>query len=59
MNLTPEQISSLSKGDPEIQAILTPMNNRILELEAEVRELKRIVGKNSKNSSKPPSSDGL
>lgn len=59
MNLTPEQISSLSKGDPEIHAILTLMNNRISELEAEVRELKRRLGMNSKNSSKPPSSDGL
>jgi transposase len=32
---------------------------RVEELEAEVRELRRRLGSNSANSSKPPSSDGL
>jgi transposase len=32
---------------------------RVAELEAEVAELKRRLGMDSSNSSKPPSSDGL
>ncbi|WP_204787524.1 IS66 family transposase, partial [Paenibacillus oryzisoli] len=56
---TTEQIKKFSKGDSEIEAIFILMNNRILELEAEVRELKRKLGMNSNNSSKPPSSDGF
>lgn len=47
---------------PHIQAALRVVIDgyaqRISALEAEVRELKEQVGRNSQNSSRPPSSDG-
>ena len=35
------------------------LRKRIEVLEAEIKEIKRLLGMNSQNSSKPPSSDGL
>jgi transposase len=43
----------------EVRAELTVARAEIAELKAENAELKRRLGMNSKNSSKPPSSDGL
>jgi transposase len=43
----------------EARAELTAARAEIAELRAENAELKRRLGMNSKNSSKPPSSDGL
>jgi transposase len=34
------------------------LKKRIEVLEAEIKEIKRLLGMNSQNSSKPPSSDG-
>ncbi|OBR69830.1 hypothetical protein A7K91_21980, partial [Paenibacillus oryzae] len=70
MELTPEQILQICKGDQEIASIVQliydqqnarckQLEARVLELEAEVHDLKRQLGQNSQNSSKPPSSDGL
>src|ERR1700687_4824822 len=44
---------------PEIQELLASKDRRIAELEAVVAELLRRLGRDSTNSSKPPSSDGL
>ncbi|RJQ89679.1 IS66 family transposase [Amycolatopsis panacis] len=41
----------------ELAALVVRQAERIERLEAEVAELKRLVGQNSRNSSKPPSSD--
>lgn len=70
MELTPEQILQICKGDPEISSVvqliydqqnarIKQLEARVAELEVEVRDLKRQLGQNSQNSSKPPSSDGL
>lgn len=58
MELTPEQVLSISKGDPEIAAFISSLLLHIQRLETQVNDLKRQLGQNSKNSSKPPSSDG-
>jgi transposase len=42
----------------ELQALVVAQAARIAELERELAELRQQVGKNSRNSSKPPSSDG-
>jgi len=70
MELTPEQILQICKGDKEIASVvqliydqqnarIKQLEARVAELEAEVRDLKRQLSQNSQNSSKPPSSDGL
>ena len=41
----------------ELGALVVRQAERIEQLEAEVAELKRRLGMNSTNSSKPPSSD--
>jgi transposase len=43
----------------DLESLLTKALLRIAELEVEVIDLKRRLGLNSSNSSKPPSSDGL
>jgi transposase len=43
----------------EQAATIRRLDVRVLELEGEVAELKRRLGANSRNSSRPPSSDGL
>ncbi|MGH3681876.1 MAG: DUF6444 domain-containing protein [Natronosporangium sp.] len=43
----------------ELAELVAAQANRIAELEAEVAELRRRLGMNSTNSSKPPSADGL
>jgi transposase len=42
----------------ELAALVVRQVERIEQLEAEVAELRRQLGQNSRNSSKPPSSDG-
>lgn len=65
MNLTSDQVLGISKGDPEIAAFITTLLQQIQKqaeqiqvLETRVKDLERQLGQNSKNSSKPPSSDG-
>jgi transposase len=43
----------------EQAAVIQRLEGRIVELEGEVGELKRRLAANSRNSSRPPSSDGL
>lgn len=58
MKMRPEEIESVSHSSPsEIAEILRRLLERNSQLEQEVAELKRQLGQNSQNSSKPPSSD--
>ncbi len=43
---------------PEVQALVDELRREILSLRQEVADLRRQLGKDSSNSSKPPSSDG-
>ena len=43
----------------QLQALIEGLRNEIAALKQEVADLRRQLGKNSDNSSKPPSSDGL
>ena len=54
-----EQNASLSGQVAELTATVDSMNQTITELNQTIKELKEQLNKNSKNSSKPPSSDGL
>lgn len=54
-----EQIDFLTKQNSTLTATVDSMNLTIAELNQTIRELKEQLNKNSKNSSKPPSSDGL
>ena len=53
-----EQLQSLSQERDLLAAQKHDFEKKVAELEAIVNELKRRLGLNSKNSSKPPSSDG-
>jgi hypothetical protein len=44
-------------GRDAVQALFVAQTQRIAALEAEVEELKRLMGRSSKNSSLPPSRD--
>lgn len=62
--LTRDQLEALSKADLvelclQLQALVAEQQARIQQLEARVAELERRLGQNSRNSHKPPSSDGL
>jgi transposase len=60
MKYTPEQIKKISNSDPDtITSFITMLLAHIEKLEVRVSELERQLGSNSRNSSKPPSSDGL
>lgn len=59
MKVTPEQVKTISKGDPEIEGFIQMLLAHIEKLETRVRDLERQLGQNSQNSSKPPSSDGF
>ena len=43
----------------EVEELIASLKRRIAALEAEVADLRRQLGQDSSNSSKPPSSDGL
>jgi transposase len=43
----------------EVEELIASLKRRIATLEAEVADLRRQLGQDSSNSSKPPSSDGL
>ena len=53
------QIEYLTAQNNALTATVDSMNQTIFELNQTIRELKEQLNKNSKNSSKPPSSDGL
>ena len=73
MELTWQQVLNISKGDIEIAVFISGLlkridelnklvvtqAKRIEELEQRVHDLERQLGQNSRNSSKPPSSDGF
>ena len=54
-----EQLRSLSQENEQHVAQISELEKKVAELEAVVRKLRRRLGLNSRNSSKPPSSDGL
>jgi transposase len=72
VELTPQQVNTICKGDQEIAGyfhallahnkqlalLVEKQAKRIEVLEKRVHELERQLGQNSSNSSKPPSSDG-
>lgn len=66
MNITEEFVNQLIKQN-EQQAVqiatlsdtVTQLTATIKELNKTIKELEEKLNKNSKNSSKPPSSDGL
>jgi transposase len=51
-----EQLAALVAAQ---ERTIAPLQARIVEQDAEIAELKRQLGASSRNSSKPPSSDGL
>lgn len=51
-----EELTELVNSQAQV---IEELRGRVAELEAEVKELRRRLAKNSRNSSKPPSSDGL
>lgn len=53
------QVDFLTKQNRTLTATVDSMNQTISELNQTIRELKEQLNKNSKNSSKPPSSDGF
>lgn len=53
------QIDFLTKQNSTLTATVDSMNQTINGLNQTIKELKKQLNKNSKNSSKPPSSDGL
>jgi len=52
-------IEALKKENSELKQLLFSLNNSIDQLNQTIAELNEKLNKNSKNSSKPPSSDGL
>ena len=48
-----------SQGEEAVVSLVGQLMSRLNHLEAEVKELKGQLGKNSSNSSKPPSGDGF
>src|SRR6266702_2338269 len=57
---TPEDVhAAYVQGEEAVQALVGMLTALILNLQARVSALEDQLGKNSRNSSKPPSSDGL
>ncbi|WP_168735494.1 DUF6444 domain-containing protein [Cohnella fermenti] len=56
MEMTPEQVMKICKGDEEIAVFFHALLANITTLEKRIQELERRLGQNSSNSNKPPSS---
>ena len=57
---TPEEVhAAYEQGDEAVLALVGALTAIILDLQARVQAIEAQLGKNSRNSSKPPSSDGL
>ena len=57
---TPEDVrAAYVQGEEAVLALVSTLTTLILNLQARVNALEDQLGKNSRNSSKPPSSDGL
>ncbi|MDO5131653.1 MAG: IS66 family transposase [Eubacteriales bacterium] len=52
-------IDTLTAVNLQLHASIESLNGTILELNQTIRELKEKINKNSRNSSRPPSSDGM
>lgn len=59
VNITEEFVLFLMKQNEEQNARIAELSAEIISLNQTIQELKEQLNKNSKNSSKPPSSDGL
>ena len=59
VNITEEFVRFLMKQNEEQSARIAELSAEITSLNQTIRELKEQLNKNSKNSSKPPLSDGL
>jgi len=58
--LTREQFQELADQGPDaVFALVSTLQEQVETLSARVKELENRLGKNSKNSSKPPSTDGF
>ena len=53
-----QQVNSLTATVDSLNAIINAQTRLIAQLNQTIQELKEQLNKNSKNSSKPPSSDG-
>src|SRR5215831_8989485 len=57
---TPEDVhAACEQGEEAVLALVGALTALILDLQARVHAIEAQLGKNSRNSSKPPSSDGL
>jgi hypothetical protein len=57
---TPEDVhAAYVQGEEAVRALVGTLTALIRDLQARVNALEDHLGKNSRNSSKPPSSDGL
>ena len=59
VNITEDFVRYLLEQNASLSNQVTELTATVRELNQTIRELKEQLGKNSKNSSKPPSSDGL
>ena len=60
MMFTREQLLSIAKIDPEVLVdIILSLQEQVQMLTQRVSKLEKQISKNSRNSSKPPSTDGI
>jgi hypothetical protein len=58
MSVNREELLKLYNNGPDaVIAVIENMDARIVELEAQIAELKSLLDQNSRNSSRPPSTD--